>query len=89
MTRRIVAAMVGWGLLVALWAVFVGGGHVPMCLGPLDVTPESCRAAMGLAPETAWDQFANGPGLLVVMLVGGWLAIGLVAVGMKRQRGGL
>ena len=60
-----------------------------MCLGPIGVTPESCRAAMGLPPETDWDRFVNGPGLLAVVLGVGWIGILLAGRWWKRQRGGL
>ena len=83
------------GIALAAWTVVVGigmffyGGHVQSCLGPLNITPESCRIALGLPPETAWDRFANGPGVPIVLLLGGWLAIALVAGRRRRQRGDL
>jgi hypothetical protein len=78
-----------WTIVAVGWAIFVFGGHVQMCLGPLDVTPESCRVALGLPPETNWDRFANGPGLLVAVVVVGWLVILLASRWRGRQRGGL
>ena len=89
MGRRVVAALLIWTILVAAWAVFVFGGHVQMCLGPLNVTPESCRAAMGLPPQTNWDRFMDGPGLPVALIVAGWLVIVIASRWRKRQRGGL
>jgi hypothetical protein len=83
------------GVALAAWAVVVGvgmvfyGGHVQMCLGPLNVTPESCRIALGLPPETDWDRFANGPAPLVAVLLTGWLAIVMAGALRRRQRGGL
>lgn len=88
MTRRIAAALLIWTILVVGWAILVFGGHVQMCLGPLNVTPESCRLALGLAPETDWDRFANGPGMLVAVVVG-WLVMLATGHWRRRQRGGL
>jgi hypothetical protein len=86
----------GTGIAFGLWAtlvavvLFLHGGQVQMCLGPLGVTPESCRVALGLPPETAWDRFANGPSLLIALLLTGWLVIvGARAGWRRRQRGGL
>lgn len=88
MKRRVVAAMAVWTLLVAVWAIFFGS-QVRSCLGPLNLTPERCRAALGLPPETDWDRFVAGPGPLLVVTVIGWVAIGLWTVRRRRQRGGL
>jgi hypothetical protein len=88
-TRGVAAALIIWTGLAIGWALFVFGGHVQMCLGPLHVTPESCRIALGLPPETDWDRFVNGPGLLAAILIVGWLAILLAGRRRKRQRGGL
>ena len=89
MTRGVVAALLIWTSLVTAWALFVLGGHVQMCLGPMGVTPESCRVALGLPPATDWDRFVQGPGPLVVAIVVGWLVTLLVSRWRKRQRGGL
>jgi hypothetical protein len=75
-------AAIGWGL-------FVWGGRVSMCLGPLNVTEESCRAAQGLPPLTAWDRWLQGPGPIVAALVAGWLVVLTVRGWRRRQRGGL
>jgi len=88
-TRGVVAALLIWTGLAFGWAVVVLGGQVQGCLGPLGVTPESCRVALGLLPETDWDRFVRGPGPLVVVLVVGWLAILLASRWRRRQRGGL
>jgi hypothetical protein len=82
-------ALAAWTALVSIGMVFYGGGRVQSCLGPLNVTPESCRIALGLPPETAWDRFANGPGLFIALLLAGWLAIALAGAWRRRQRGGL
>ncbi len=89
MTRGVVAALVIWTSLATGWALVVFGGRVRMCLGPLNVTQESCRAANGLPPETDWDRFTQGPVPLIAVLVVGWLAILLASRWRKRQRGGL
>ncbi len=89
MTRGVTAALVIWTTLAIGCAVFVYGGHVQGCLGPLDVTPESCRAALGLPPDTAWDRFLAGPGPFVVALFAGWVLILSLGRWRKRQRGGL
>lgn len=89
MTRGVVAALVTWTSLATGWALVVFGGRVRMCLGPLNVTQESCRAANGLPPETDWDRFTQGPVPLIAVLVVGWLAILLASRWRKRQRGGL
>jgi hypothetical protein len=86
--RRTGIALAGWTVLVGIGLVFYGG-HVQSCLGPLNVTPEGCRIALGLPPETAWDRFANGPGLPIALLLGGWLAIVAAAAWRRRQRGSL
>ena len=88
MTRGVVAALVIWTSLATGWALFVFGGQVRMCLGPLNVTPEICRAANGLPPETDWDRFTQGPGPLIAILVVGWLAILAASRWRERQRGG-
>ena len=89
MTRGVVAALVIWTSLATGWALVVFGGRVRMCLGPPNVTQESCRAANGLPPETDWDRFTQGPVPLIAVLVVGWLAILLASRWRKRQRGGL
>jgi len=89
--RRGVAATALWTLIVSIGVIFVPG-RVQMCLGPLNVTPESCRAAMGLPPETDWDRFAAGPVPIFVVAAIGYTAIGLWSVWSnraKRQRAGL
>ena len=60
-----------------------------MCLGPMNVTLESCRAANGLPPLTDWERFLMGPGPPIVVTLAGWIVIALVASRWKRQRGGL
>ena len=87
--RRSGIALAAWTAVVSGVMLFYGGGRVQGCLGPLNVTPESCRVALGLPPETAWDRFANGPGLPIALLLAGWLAIAMAAVWRRRQRGGL
>jgi hypothetical protein len=87
--RNTGVALTAWTLVVGIGLVFVGG-HVQSCIGPLNVTPESCRAALGLPPETAWDRFSNGPGPMIALLLAGWLAIAWVGTWWRRrQRGGL
>lgn len=92
MSRRTTVALLGVWTVVAfvVWAVFFGG-RVEGCLGPLNVTRESCRAGLGLPPLTDWDRFLEGPGVLAVGLLVGWLAIILIArmTRTRRQRGGL
>jgi hypothetical protein len=88
MPRRTVAAIVLWLVIVAVWAVFFHGGQVYMCLGPLNVTEESCRAANGMPPLTDWDRFMRGWGPPAIALITGWLGIAIVARQL-RQRGGL
>lgn len=88
MDRRIVAAVGAWTAAIAILVIFVGS-QVQMCLGPLDVTPESCRAAMGLPTETDWDRFNAGPWPLLIVALIGYVVIGLWAGRRKRQRGGL
>jgi hypothetical protein len=85
---RVVAVLAGWTLAIAMGVFFVPS-RVQMCLGPLNVTPESCRAAMGLPPETDWDRFIAGPGPILLVALIGYVAIGAWAVRRKRQRGGL
>lgn len=91
MRRRALVAGALWLGIVALWAIFFHGGNVYMCLGPMGVTEESCRAAHGLPPLTDWDRFLRGGGAEAIILVAGWLAIVVVAVASDRlrQRGGL
>ena len=82
-------AFAAWTVLVGSMLVFVGG-HVEMCLGPIGITAEECRAAWGLPPETAWDRFMNGPSPLIFLLLAGWLAIVAAdAWWRRRQRGSL
>jgi hypothetical protein len=87
--RGVAAALLVWSGVATTWFLIFGGGYVMSCLGPLNVTPESCRAATGLPPESDLDRFLAGPGVLVVALVVGWAAILCVAWWRKRQRGGL
>jgi hypothetical protein len=82
----IVAAFL-WTAVVLTWALFFNG-QVYMCLGPLNVTEESCRAASGLPPLTDRDRFLRGWGLVAILLAGGWAAIAVIAR-WRRQRGGL
>lgn len=89
MTRGAAAALVIWSGLAVGWAVFIFGGQVQNCLGPLNVTPVSCRVALGLPPETDRDRFVQGPGPLIAVLVVGWLVILSVSRWRARQRGGL
>ncbi len=89
MTRRVVAAMGIWTVAVATWWLFIAGGHVQMCLGPLDVTPESCRAAMGLPPLTDLDRLLESPLPAIALIAVGWAVIWAVARSRRRQRGGL
>ena len=77
-----------WSVIVAAWFVSIYGGHVYMCLGPLNVTEASCRAATGLPPSTDWDRFVNGWAPPAILIVAGWVAIAGIAR-WKRQRGGL
>jgi len=86
MSRRVGAAMAIWAGIAGLWAIFIFGGHVEMCLGPLGVTPESCRAAMGLPPLTDVDRFMEGPGPLIVVVASGWILILLAAWTIRRRR---
>lgn len=88
MTRRVVAAVIAWTAVISIGLIFLPS-RVQMCLGPLGVTLESCRAAMGLPPETDWDRFANGPWPFLILAGIGYVTIGLWAVRRKRQRGGL
>lgn len=82
-----VAAASVWTALVLTWEVFFHG-QVLMCLGGIEVTEASCRAALGLPPLTEWDRFASGWGVVAILLAAGWSAIAVV-VRRKRQRGGL
>ncbi len=84
MTRRVVAAMVLWAVAVGCFWLLFAGGQVQGCLGPLGVTPEQCRAALGLLPETASDHVIGALGSLVVPLLAGWGVIALVARGRRR-----
>ena len=85
--RPVIVAAIVWTAAVLTWAVFLGG-QVYMCLGPLDVTEASCRAAAGLPPLTDWDRFMRGPGPAAILLAAGWAAIA-VAARSRSQRGGL
>ncbi len=89
MTCGVAVAFGIWTAAATLWFLFAYGGHVQACLGPLDVTPEQCRAALGLPPETDLDRFLAGPGPLAVALVLGWAVILLVGHRRRRQRGSL
>jgi hypothetical protein len=86
--RNTAIALAAWTVVVST-GMFFYGGHVQMCLGPLNVTPESCRIALGLPPETEWDRVANGPAPVVAMLLAGWFAIAMAVAWRRRQRGGL
>jgi hypothetical protein len=88
-SRGVAAALGIWTAVTALWFVFAYGGHTYMCLGPIGINPEACRAANGLPPETDIDRFLAGPGPLVLALVAGWAVILFVSQWRKRQRGGL
>jgi hypothetical protein len=85
----------GTGLAFAAWTVLMAGPmlffgpSVPMCLGPLGITVDQCRAAWGLPPETPWDRFMNGPSPLIALLLAGWLAIVATGAFRRRQRGDL
>jgi hypothetical protein len=81
-------AFAAWAALAGSAVVFVGG-DVAMCVGPLGVTPESCRVALGIPPETPWDRFTHSLALPIAILLLGWLAIACVARLRERQRGGL
>ena len=81
-------AFAGWTVLAGIPLLFFGPS-IPMCLGPIGITVDQCRAAWGLAPETAWDRFSNGPGPLIVLLLTGWLAIVTAGAWRRRQRGDL
>jgi hypothetical protein len=87
----VVAAATLWTAIVLIWALFFQGGQVFMCLGPLGVTEESCRAANGLPPLTDWDRFMRGWGPVAIVLIVGWAAIAGIAgiARWRRQRGGL
>ncbi len=85
---RVVVAAILWTAVVALWGLFFHPGQVFMCLGPLNVTEASCRAANGLPPLTDWDRFLQSGGPVAILLVAGWAAIAAVAR-WRRQRGGL
>ena len=90
--RGVAAALLIWtGLAFIGWAflILVASLSMPTCLGPIGVTPDSCREALGLPAWTAWDDFLAGPGSLAVILFAGWLVIAGVAREGKRQRGGL
>jgi hypothetical protein len=85
--RRIAAAIL-WTTVVAVWATLLRPGQVYMCLGPLDITEASCRAANGMPRLTEWDRFVNGVGLPAMIIAAGW-AVVLIVDRRKRQRGGL
>lgn len=86
--RRTGIAFGAWACLVAVPMTF-SGRNIPSCLGPLGITPDQCRAAWGLPPETDWDRFFQGPGPYVALLLAGWLAVVLAQTSGRRQRGGL
>jgi hypothetical protein len=86
LTRGIAAALTIWSVVATAWFLFFSGGHVMSCLGPLNVTAESCRAANGLPPETDIDRFLAGPGVLIVALAVGWATILMAGRWWKRQR---
>ena len=65
-------AAIVWTAGVLTWAVFLNG-QVYMCLGPLGVTEDSCRAANGLPPLTDLDRFMRGWGPGAILIVAGWL----------------
>lgn len=83
------------GIAFAALAILVGvpmlflGPEIPTCLGPLGITPDQCRAAWGLAPQTNWDRMIGGPGSWITILVGAWLVILAATTWRRRQRGGL
>ncbi len=90
MRRGVAGALLIWtGLAISGWALLMFAASFPTCIGPLGVTPESCREGLGLPAWTAWDKFLTGPGSLAVILLAGWLVIAVVALEGKRQRGGL
>lgn len=80
-------AFAGWSTLITVVMFFVGG-NIPTCLG-LGVTVDSCRAAFGLPPETAWDRIGRGPGPMIMLLIIGWLTLAATSAWARRQRGGL
>jgi len=88
-TRGIAAALVGWAVVATVWGLFFWGGHVLSCLGGPGITTDDCRAAYGLPPETAFDRFLAGPGVLIVVVAAGWSTILGLAWWRRRQRGGL
>jgi len=77
-----------WAVIVLVWFIFIYGGQGYMCLGPLNVTEESCRAANGLPPLTDGDRFMQGWGPAALAILAGWIAVATIAR-RKRQRGGL
>jgi hypothetical protein len=81
-------ALAAWAILVTI-PMFFFGPSIPMCLGPIGVTVDQCRAAWGLPPETAWDRFANSPSPFIALLLAGWLAIVVAGAWRRRQRGSL
>ena len=85
---RVIAAGVGWTAVVLVWAFFLHGGNVYMCLGGLGVTEAKCRAANGMPALTEWDLFMRGWGPVAFLLLAGWAVIAVAAT-WKRQRGGL
>ena len=88
MARRALLAGAAWLAIVSLWEISFHGGNVDMCLGPLNVTEASCRAAHGLPPLTDWDLFMRGYGPPAIALLAGWL-VSAAVVRRTRQRGGL
>lgn len=89
MDRPVLVAGLCWSVAIGLLWLFFGGGHVQGCLGPLGVTPQMCRVALGLPPETDWDRFVAGPGPWAAIVVAGWIGILAAGAWWKRQRGGL
>ena len=88
MSRAVVAAILVWLAIVAIWEVFLHGGTVYMCLGGVNVTEASCRAANGMPPLTDVDRFMRSWAPDVILVVGGTATIVGIAR-WRRQRGGL
>jgi hypothetical protein len=84
----VIVAGVLWAALVLIWAFFIHGGNVYMCLGGFDMTEAKCRAANGMPALTEWDLFMRGWGLVAILLLAGWAVMAVVAT-RRRQRGGL
>jgi hypothetical protein len=85
--RRTALAFVAVAIVIGIPMLFFGPS-IPMCLGPIGITIDQCRAAWSLPPETAWDRFSNGPLPGLGLLVAGWVAIAVIA-SRRRQRGSL